>query len=237
MNVRNRQALYFSLVFPVITMLVLKLVLGKTTLANGMNYVDFVIPGLITMSILQMAIFAIAFVVAQYKEKGVLKRLMATPMRPIDFLSAQVLSRLIISVAQVILLVSTAILALNFTFHGSYLSLIILTILGALVFLSLGFIVAGISKTVETVPAIANLIIFPMIIFGNIFFPLNSAPNWLQTIADKLPVRYLADGMRDVMTGGLSLYDIRGDILGLLVWLVIFAFIAQRVFSLAGKDN
>ena len=70
MVIRNKQAIYFSLVFPVITMVVLKLVLGSTTLANGLNYIDFVIPGLVTMSVMQMSIFAIAFVVAQHKEKG-----------------------------------------------------------------------------------------------------------------------------------------------------------------------
>src|SRR3989338_11203244 len=90
MVVRNKQALYFSLVFPLITMLVLKLVLGKTTLANGLNYIDFVIPGLVTMSLMQMSIFAIAFVVAQHKEKGVIKRLFATPIRAYDYLAAQV---------------------------------------------------------------------------------------------------------------------------------------------------
>lgn len=236
MVVRNKQALYFSLVFPLITMLVLKLVLGKTTLANGLNYIDFVIPGLVTMSLMQMSVFAIAFVVAQQKEKGVIKRLLATPMRAFDYLAAQVFARVVISVIQVLLLVAISILILSFTLKGSFFTLIVLAALGALVFLSLGFIVSGMSKSVETVPAIANLIIFPMIIFGNIFFPLDKSPNWVKTFSEFLPVRYLVDSFRDTMIKGSSLYDVRYDILGLLVWLIVLAFVAQRVFSLGTKN-
>src|SRR3989338_6225871 len=236
MVIRNKQAIYFSLVFPVITMVVLKLVLGSTTLANGLNYIDFVIPGLVTMSLMQMSVFAIAFVVAQQKEKGVIKRLLATPMRAFDYLAAQVFARVVISVIQVLLLVAISILILSFTLKGSFFTLIVLAALGALVFLSLGFIVSGMSKSVETVPAIANLIIFPMIIFGNIFFPLDKSPNWVKTFSEFLPVRYLVDSFRDTMIKGSSLYDVRYDILGLLVWLIVLACVAQRVFSLGTKN-
>ena len=236
MVIRNKQAIYFSLVFPVITMVVLKLVLGSTTLANGLNYIDFVIPGLVTMSVMQMSIFAIAFVVAQHKEKGVIKRLFATPIRAYDYLAAQVFARVVVSVIQVLLLVAVAILIMSFVMKGSFASLIALGTLGSLVFLSLGFIVSGLSKTVETVPAIANLIIFPMILFGNIFFPIDKSPQWVKTFSEYLPIRYLVDSFRDTMIKGSSLYDVRGDLLGMLVWLVILAFIAQRVFSFGSKE-
>ena len=174
MLIRNKQALYFSLVFPVIIMIVLKLVLGRTVLDNGLNYADFVIPGLVAMAVMQMSVFSIAFVVAQNREKGVIKRLLATPMSALDFLSAQVFSRVVIAVIQALLLVAVAILLLSFSVHGNFFSLTFVVLLGTLVFLSLGFIVSGLSKSVETVPAIANLVVFPMIIFGNIFFPLES---------------------------------------------------------------
>ena len=235
MIVRDRQALYFSLVFPVVTMLILKLVLGQTVLASGVNYIDFVVPGLVTMSLMQMAVFSIAFVVAQHKEKGVIRRLLATPMRSSDFLIAQVSSRVVVAVLQVLLLVSVSILALSFTVKGSFLGLVVLAILGSLVFLSLGFIISGLSRTVETVPALANLIIFPMIIFGDIFFSLDKSPLWLQKVAERLPVQYLVDGFRGIMIQGKTLFDVRYDVLGLLVWLVVFFLIAQRVFSLGAK--
>jgi ABC-2 type transport system permease protein len=217
-------------------MLIFKIVAGDTTLASGMSYVDFVVPGLVAMSLLQMTIFSIAFVVAQYKEKGVLKRLFATPMRPMDFLSAQVITRLLLGLIQVLLLISVAILALNYYMLGGFLAIILVSILGILVFLSLGFVVSGLAKSVETVPAIANMILFPMIFFGNIFFPLDNLPGWLRPVADILPVKYLADALRSVMTEGASILEVRGDLLGMAVWLMVLLFVAQKVFSFSSKS-
>lgn len=236
MIIRNKQALYFSLILPAVIMLIFKVVAGNSKV-NGMSYVDFVVPGLITMSLLQMTIFSIAFVVAQQREKGVLKRLLATPMRPVDFMAAQVFTRLIIGLVQVLLLVSVAILALNYRMNGSFLAVILVAALGVLVFLSLGFIISGIAKTVETVPAIANMILFPMIFFGNIFFPLDNLPKWLKPVAQVLPIKYLADALRNIMTLGHSLWDVKKDILGLVVWLAIFLVIAARVFSFSTKGK
>ena len=232
--IRDKQALYFSLVFPVILMFIMKAIVGRSVV-GGMNYIDFVIPGLVTMTIVQLAVFSIAFVVAQQKEKGVIKRLFATPMTSFDFLSAQVVSRLVVSLIQTLLFIALAILIMSYTMKGSIIALTIVAILGTLVFLSLGFLVSGLSKSVETVPAIANLVIFPMIIFGNIFFPLDRIPSWLKPIVDHLPVKYLADGLRAIMTEGKSLFAVRTEALWLLVWLVVFSMIATKVFSFGTK--
>lgn len=236
MLLRNKQALYFSLILPAVIMLIFKVVAGNS-IVNGMSYIDFVVPGLVTMSLMQMTIFSIAFVVAQQREKGVLKRLMATPMRAVDFMTAQVLTRLIIGLVQVVLLISVAILALNYHMNGSFLAVIFVAAIGVLVFLSLGFIISGIAKTVETVPAIANMILFPMIFFGNIFFPLDNLPKWLKPVAEVLPIKYLADALRNIMTLGHSIFDVKKDVLGLTIWLIIFLVIATRVFSFSTKGK
>src|SRR3989338_5615514 len=206
MIVRDKQTLYFSLVFPVLMMVFLK-VLFANTMINGVNYIDFVIPGLVGMSVMQLGVFAVAFVVAQQKEKGIIRRLLATPMRASEFLAAQVISRVVISVMQVLLLISVAILVLSFAMNGS--------------FLALGFVVAGLAKSVEATPVVGNMIIFPMIFFGDIFFSLNNAPKWVQTISDYLPIKYLVDSMREVVVDGSSLIDVKGEILGMAVWLVV----------------
>ncbi|OGE85571.1 MAG: hypothetical protein A3J48_04610 [Candidatus Doudnabacteria bacterium RIFCSPHIGHO2_02_FULL_46_11] len=234
MIVRDKQTLYFSLVFPVLMMVFLK-VLFANTMINGVNYIDFVIPGLVGMSVMQLGVFAVAFVVAQQKEKGIIRRLLATPMRASEFLAAQVISRVVISVMQVLLLISVAILVLSFAMNGSFLALIVIGIFGSFVFLALGFVVAGLAKSVEATPVVGNMIIFPMIFFGDIFFSLNNAPKWVQTISDYLPIKYLVDSMREVVVEGSSLIDVKGEILGMAVWLVVLSFIAIKTFSFGTK--
>lgn len=230
---RNKQALYFSLVLPVLIVLVFGLVAGDNTIGDsGMLYKDFVIPGLIALTTLQLGVFSVAFLISQYKEKGVLKKLVTTPVRPADFLGGQILARLSISLIQIFLLLSTAILAFSFTMSGSYLAFTVVGLLGSLVFLALGFMIAGLAKNTETVPAIANMIVFPMLFFGDVFFPVESLPSWLAPIAKILPIQYLAEGFREVMLNSASLSGVNEQLLGMFIWLLIIFFLAQKVFKL-----
>jgi ABC-2 type transport system permease protein len=232
---RNRQSFYFNLILPVIIMLVFAAVAGTSTVADGVRYSDFVVPGLIAMTLMQMAIFSVAFVLTQQKDKGILKRLLATPLRSIDFLGSQVLSRLVISIIQMLLLVSVAILVMHFIMRGSFLLMLCTGILGSLVFLTLGFMIAGLSKTSESVPALANIIVFPMLIFGDVFFPVDSLPAWLKPIAHALPIGYLSKALREIMVYGHGFSYIWRDMLGLTVWLIIFFFVARKVFVLNSR--
>lgn len=236
MFTRDKQVLYFSLVLPVVIILLFGLVLGDYKLASGMRYRDFFIPGLMALTTLQLGVFSVAFIIARYKERGILKKLTTTPLRPADYLGGEILARLTISVLQIFLLLATAILALSFTMRGSYLNFAIISLLGSLVFLALGFMIAGIAKTVETVPAIANMIIFPMLFFGDVFFPIESLPDWLEPVAKLLPIQFLADSLRLVILEGAGLADLSRNILGMLVWLVIFFFLAQKTFRLGAKN-
>ena len=67
---------------------------------KNFRYIDFLLPGLIAMSVMQMSVFSVAFVFTQYKEKGILKRILATPLRPVQFVTANVFTRLLVATAQ-----------------------------------------------------------------------------------------------------------------------------------------
>jgi ABC-2 type transport system permease protein len=99
----------------------------------------------------------------------------------------------------------------------------------------MGFTISGVSKTQESVPAVANLIAFPMLFLGGTFFPIQSFPEWLQPIASYLPLTFLTDALREVMTKDASLWDIRMDLLWMTVWAVILVFLASWVFSFEEK--
>ena len=89
------------------------------------------------------------------------------------------LARLILSMTQAGILITVAWLVFDVHFNhwGWLLSLIVL---GNIVFLSLGLFVSGLAKTVESVPVLANLIAFPMLLLGGIFFPTDNLPDWLR---------------------------------------------------------
>jgi ABC-2 type transport system permease protein len=104
-------------------------------------------------------------------------------------------------------------------------------------FLGLGFTVSGLSKTVESVPAIANLIVFPMLFLGGTFFPISNMPGWLQGIAKVLPLTYFSTGLRDVMTKAAGFGDIKWDLLAMAIWSVVLIGLATVTFSFQEKES
>lgn len=205
--------------------------------AKNLTYIDFLLPGLIAMSVMQMSVLSVAFVFVQYKEKGVLKRLLATPMRPEQFVAANVVTRMIVSVVQTAIFIAAGILIMHAHVVGSYWLVLLCVVLGALMFLGLGFTVSGVSTTVDSVPAIANLIVFPMLFLGGTFFPISGMPAWLQAFAKLLPLTFFSTGLREVMTNNASIAAIKWDLLGMVAWAAVLITIAVMTFNFQEKES
>lgn len=205
--------------------------------ARHVRYVEFLLPGIIAMSIMQMSVFSVAFVFARYREQGILKRLMATPMRPGQFVTANILTRLCMALAQAFLFVLFGMLIFHIHVAGAYWLLALCVFLGALMFLGLGFTISGLAKTIETVPVYANLIVFPMLFLGNVFFPASGMPPWLRTLASFLPLSYFANALRAVMTDAAGPSAIADNLAGMLVWAVILVTLATITFRFHGNEG
>jgi ABC-2 type transport system permease protein len=189
------------------------------------------------MSVMQMSVFSVAFVFVQYKEKGILKRLLATPMRPWQFVAANTATRLLVSVAQAAIFILFGVLVLGAHVLGSYLLVTLCVVLGALMFLGLGFVISGLSKTVETVPALANLIVFPMLFLGGVFFDVSSMPKWLQVFSKALPLTHFSNALRAVMTKAAGFGDIKWDIGAMALWAIGLITLATVTFSFQEKES
>lgn len=194
------------------------------------RYIDFLLPGIVGMALMQMAVFSVAFVFADYKEKGILKRLLATPMQPQQFVTAQVITRLIVALVQSAVLIAVGILLYHSHVYGAWWLVALISILGGVMFLGLGFTISGLANTVDAVPAIANLIVFPMLFLGGTFFPIDTMPNWLQHAVQYLPLQYLTHSMREVMANGAGLSAIAHDLYWMLGWSVVLIFTATLTF-------
>jgi ABC-2 type transport system permease protein len=197
---------------------------------KNLTYVDFLVPGIISLSIMQTGIFSVGFALVAMKRTGILRRLMATPMNITDFMVAQVGTRMIMSAAQVVILLSVALLFFKFHMNGNALILLAVAILGSGIFIAIGFAIAGYAKSEDAVPALANIVVLPMMFLSGVFFSRNGEPDWLHRISDYLPLTFLTDAIRGVSVDGASLWTIRGDLLGIAVWVLIAVFLATRLF-------
>ncbi|MGE5297949.1 MAG: ABC transporter permease [Acidobacteriaceae bacterium] len=198
--------------------------------SRNLTYFDFLLPGVVALAIMQMSVFSVAFVFADYKEKGVLKRLLATPMKPYQFVTANIITRLMVAVVQAGILIAVGVLLFHAHVFGSYWLVLLCALLGGIMFLGLGFTISGLANTVESVPAIANLVVFPMLFLGGTFFPLTSMPDWLQHIVKYMPLTYLSHSIRTVMTEGAGISVIRSDLLWMLAWAAVLLILAVFTF-------
>jgi ABC-2 type transport system permease protein len=194
------------------------------------TYTDFLVPGIIALSIMQTGIFSVAFAFVQQKQTGVLRRLMATPMKVSEFLAAQVSTRLIMAAVQVVILVAVAVVAFHFRLAGNVIELLMACILGSAIFIAVGFAISGYASDEQAVPAIANIIVLPMMFLSGIFFPRDSMPGWLHRISDFLPLTYVTDAIRSVSVDGSHLWNLGGDVAGIAAWLAIAVVLAIRLF-------
>ena len=209
----------------------------KSVNAHNLRYIEFLLPGLIALSIMQMSVFSVAFVFTQYKEKGVLKRLLATPMQPLHFVIANGITRLLVSLVQATIFIGLGLLLFKVHVVGSYLLVFLTVLLGAAMFLGLGFTISGLAKTADSVPAIANLIVFPMMFLGGTFFAISGMPAWLQAIAKFLPLTFFSSALRDVMTKGSGFTDIWIDLLAMVAWGAVLIFLATVTFRFQEKES
>jgi ABC-2 type transport system permease protein len=198
---------------------------------NNLGYIDFILPGIMAMTIMQLGIFTVAFAFISMKSSGALRRIQAAPIKPGNFLVAQSITRYVIGIAQIALLTIIGMTFFHLHLLGSAWSLFVVVTLGIVVFLAMGFIIAGAAKDENQAAPLANVIQLPQLFLAGIFFPRDDFPHWLKIITDFLPLTFLADGMRLIFNEGATLWAIRGDLLGLVVWGIIAYILADRLFS------
>lgn len=198
--------------------------------AKKARYIDFLLPGIVAMSIMQMAVFSVAFLFTDYKEKGILKRLLATPMKPLDFVASQVITRLIVAVSQAAILLTAGVLIFKSHIYGNPFLILLTVLLGGIMFLGLGFTISGLSKTVDAVPAIANIIVFPMLFLSGIFFPTSGMPGWLQSVVTYLPLQPFAKALRAIVGDGAGFAAVQTELAWVAGWAIVLVALAVFTF-------
>lgn len=196
---------------------------------DEVRYLDWVVPGVIAMNIMWGALFGIGYVIVRYRKFGVLKRLHATPVTPLEFLTAQIMSRLWLLVVVNALIYVGMDFFLNFRMHGSYLNLFIVFTLGCVCLICCGLLIAARISSEEVANGLLNLLSWPMMFLSGVWFSLEGAHPWMQKFALILPLTHVTEAAREIMIDGAGLVQIADHLLVLgftsMVLLVIGAWI------------
>ncbi|MEQ8954797.1 MAG: ABC transporter permease [Gammaproteobacteria bacterium] len=198
--------------------------------ARSQRYIDFLLPGLMAFTLMQLSIAGSGFNIVEYRRKGVLKRLFVTPIHPRDFIMAIVLARMGIVLVQLSILILFAALLLDVRILGNFASYYLVVVLGTFIFLCIGFCLGSVAKTQESIGAIGNLVIMPQIFLSGIFYPIESMPEVIQPVAYVLPLSFVSTGMREIANAGATLAEVMPSLIGIAVWLVLSFVLATRMF-------
>ncbi|MDB4059649.1 ABC transporter permease [Gammaproteobacteria bacterium] len=198
--------------------------------SRSQSYIDFLLPGIMAFMLMNLSIAGSGFNVVEFRRRGILKRLFVTPIKPIDFVSAIVLARMVIVLGQLTIIFGFALFALDANILGSILSLYLVIMFGILMFLTLGFSIGSLAKTQESVGVLATIFIYPQLVLSGVFFPLETLPEYIQPFAQLLPLSLVADAMRSIASDGAALVEVYKSIIGIGVWIGIGTLISTKLF-------
>lgn len=197
----------------------------------GARYVDFLVPGLIGMNLMGSGLWGLGFTVVIARSRKLLKRFAATPMRRSHYLLSFMLSRLLFLVLEVAAILVFAQLVFGFTVRGSWLSVILITMLGGFTFSGLGLLVAARPTTIEGVSGLMNFIMLPMWLLSGTFFSSERFPQVFQPFIKALPLTALNSVLRSLMNEGATISSNWIPISILIVWCLVSFVIALRIFK------
>lgn len=198
-------------------------------------YQEWLFPGILGMNMMFSALFGVGYVVVRYRKNGVLKRLSVTPLKPWEFLTAQMLSRMFLILFSTSLVYSGCALLYGFRCRGSIFDLLITCAIGGFSMISLGLVIASKTSSEELAEGLLNFISWPMMFLSGVWFSLEGAKPWVITASKFLPLSHLISAARKIMNDGSGLYEIRFELLSLAAMSLFFLTIGSLLFKW-GKD-
>lgn len=194
------------------------------------RYVDWVLPGILGMNMMFSSLFGVGYVVVRYRKNGFLKRLRATPLRPMEFIIAQIASRMTLVITITALVYTGTHLILGTPQEGSYWTLLLIVTLGTITMVSLGLMIAARVTSEELAGGLLNMINWPMMLLSGVWFSLEAAGPLVQQASKIFPLTHILDSARAVMLDGAGLVDIMPNLVALAAMSVVFLFLGARVF-------
>jgi ABC-2 type transport system permease protein len=233
--VRTPRSAFFTLVFPLILLLLIDSANsgGTVTAAGGkVDFAQYFTPSLAIFGLSFACYTSLVFSIPRAREQGILKRIRGTPLPPSTYLAALISVALLSGLASVTLMVIVGVAAFGVHLYVNMLPAAIVTlVIGGLCLASLGMAVSSFVGRADTAPIVANVTLLPLTFISGVFAPINDAPGWVTAIAHFFPLSHLVDaffGTFNPHTTGSGFAW--GDLAVLVVWTFIGARVAVSRF-------
>jgi len=232
---RNREAAFFSFLFPIILLLVLGSVYSEPI--EGVPAATYLLVGLLGYGIAATAFASLAITLVVRREAGLLKRVRGTPLGPGTYLGAVIASQVVVIALQVL----AQLLIGRYLFDADWPqapgSFAFVVALGAAAFAALGIAVTAFVRSAEGSSAVVNAIYLPMAFISGAFFSTEEMPAFLEAISELLPLTYLLDVLRSTFVAGQGVDSSTGALASVSLWGLVGLVVAVRRFRWAPREG
>ena len=230
---RNRQSRFFTIVLPVLFLVIFVSVFGNDTLRNGVKGSTYYVPGLSAMGVIAASFVNLVISVTTQRESGVLKRRRATPVPARVLIAGRALTAIVIALATmtVLLLIGRFGYGVRLPTH-TLPGVVVTAVIGAASFVCVGFAFTTAIRNEDAAQPMVQAAMLPLYFISGIFIPNVNLPTWLRDVAEAFPVQHLADGLHrafDPATRGAGL--VWSDIGVLLLWAAVGLAVALWRFT------
>ena len=202
LSIRNMNMVIFAIIMPLLVLVILGFLYGtKSAAGTAYTFLDQSFGALCTISICAGGLMGLPLVVAEYRERKILKRFQVTPVSPVMLLAVEFTIYVIYAVFSMMTLLPVAKLFWNVTIHGSWLAFLGSWMLTMVSTLSIGMMVGGIAKNEKTASVIACVLYFPILIFSGATLPFEVMPEMMQKIIRVFPMTQGIQLMKETSLG------------------------------------
>jgi ABC transporter DrrB family efflux protein len=195
------------------------------------RYIDFLIPGLLALSLLTTSLYGTGMVLVASRREKLLKRYRTTPMSSFQYISSHIVGRYMIMAVEFLMIGVAGYFLFDFTIRGNFFDYIVVSILGTTCFTSIALLCGSRVSNVSTYNGIVNLIVILMMLLSGVWFSKNIFPLWLNEFSSFLPLSALVGALRKIALEGVGLLDVWFEMLILSFYMVGSLVVASRIFK------
>jgi ABC-2 type transport system permease protein len=223
---RNPSAAFFNFVLPL-----LFLAGGGAILSGSQSDLNHLVPAIAGMSVMATTFTALAYNIVFLRERGVLKRIHGTPLPTVSYFGGVAANAVTNTSLQIGLVVVAGRVFFGIGWPQHWISLIVFVVAGVICFASLGVAFAHVIPNFESTAAYVNAVFLPVVFLSFYVFDSTSAPRFLRTLTDALPLKPLIEGLSGAMVTGMDLGSYLDQLAVIAVWAVFGLYFAVRGFS------
>ena len=203
----------------------------QTLTRAGTRYIDYLVPGLIALGIMNSLLWGISYTLIEMRSKKLLRRMIATPMKKTQFLFSHFTARLTLSTIEASILYAFSYGYFKISVQGSIVALIMMFLAGNIFFTGISVLISSRTSNSRVGTGLINFVSMPMMILSGIFFSYHNFPDFVVPVIQKLPLTILADSIRSIFIEGAQVFDIMPDFLILTILGLILSYLGLRIFK------